>query len=289
MKRMLLLLLALAVSLSGCGAAQSQVQYPLIYYADYDTLSYGSPALCGEAWTDAPESPDPEDYVNRMLEPPTQSRLSSVFPEQLRLLSWTEEDGVLTLDFSEEYSELTGIALTLANSCLTLTLSQLDGVEKVEVTVMGKSLPEGTGALAAEDLLLTGETPDPITLGFQIYFPLASGEGLGTEYREAELAGTELEDQIDAVIQLLVLGPQHTEEMSAPFEGLELELECEMVDEVCLITLTESWTEVLAGDPYALQALVNSLCELEGIRALAFDATGEGEQLLTGTFEAVYD
>lgn len=287
MRRGLGLLLALALLLSGCGGQETAEQGPLLYYAVQDSGEYAASALQGEVWAEGPEAPTVEDYVNKLLEPPQDPRLRTIFPQGLKLLSWQLEEGVLTLDVSEEYSELTGIALTLANGCLTLTLTQLEGVEQVAVMVEGQPLPEGGDPLSAGDLLLTGEAADPVTLGFQLYFPLSDGSGLGTEYRQAELSGARLSDQINVVLLLLVQGPGDSEEMAASFDGLESQLDSQLVDGVCLLTLTEGWAQVLAGDGLALQALVNSLCELDGVTALAFDGAGAAD--LSGVYEAMYE
>ncbi|MGM9593399.1 MAG: GerMN domain-containing protein [Candidatus Onthomonas sp.] len=290
MRRLTALLLALCLLLlSGCGQPEA-AQGLLLYYAARSDTGGQSAALQGEIWPDAPDQPDPGQLVNRLLQPPQEPQLEQVFPEELRLLSWSVSEGLLTLDFSEEYSELSGIALTLANYSLVLTLTQLETVDRVTVTVDGKSLPEGSGQnLSQSDLLLTGEARDPITLGFQLYFPLLDGGGLGTEYRESELAGTSLEERIDAVILLLTQGPQHPDQMAAPFGALENQLEHEMLGDVCLLTLPESWAELLSADGWARQALVNSLCELEGVEALAFDCPPAEQEVLSGEFRAVYD
>lgn len=290
MRRLTALLLALCLLLlSGCGQPEVPQGLQLYYPARSDTGGL-SAALQGELWQDAPAQPNPGQMVDRLLQPPQDSQLEQVFPEELRLLSWSVSEGLLTLDFSEEYSELSGIALTLANFSLVLTLTQLETVDRVTVTVDGESLPEGSGQnLSAADLLLTGEARDPVTLGFQLYFPLLDGGGLGTEYRESELTGTSLTEQIDAVILLLTQGPQHPDQMTAPFEGLESQLEHEMLDSVCLLTLSEDWEQLLSADEWARQALVNSLCELAEVDALAFDCPGPEQEALAGEFRAVYD
>lgn len=290
MRRLAALLLALCLLLlSGCGQPEAPQGLQLYYPARSDTGGQ-SAALQGELWQDAPAQPDPGQLVNRLLRPPQDPQLEQVFPEELRLLSWSVSEGLLTLDFSEEYSELSGISLTLANFSLVLTLTQLETVDCVTVTVEGEALPEGSGQnLSAADLLLTGEARDPVTLGFQLYFPLLDGEGLGTEYRESELTGTSLAERIDAAILLLTQGPRHTDQMAAPFGALESQLEHEMVDSVCLLTLSEGWAQLLTADEWARQALVNSLCELDGVEALAFDCPGPEQEALSGEFRAVYD
>lgn len=291
MRRLTALLLALCLLLlSGCGSSEQSNQSLLLYYAARSDTGGQSAALQGELWQDAPDQPDPGQLVGRLLQPPQDSQLEQVFPEELRLLSWSVSEGLLTLDFSEEYSELSGIALTLANYSLVLTLTQLETVDRVTVTVDGEPLPEGSGqSLSKTDLLLTGEARDPVTLGFQLYFPLLDGEGLGTEYRESELTGTSLEERINAVILLLTQGPQQSDQMASPFGALESQLEHEMLGSGCLLTLPESWAELLSADEWARQALVNSLCELEGVDALAFDCSGPEREALSGEFRAVYD
>ncbi len=283
--RLICLLLALAVLLSACGqTAASTEDAPLVYYAVQASESPGQSAVRGVAWPEEDGAPTVETFFRRLTETPEDGALYSVFPENLRLLSWELEDGLLRLDVSEEYSGLTGISLTLANYCLVLTVSQLSGVSSVSITVAGSPLPEGGNApRAAGDALLTGVLSDPTLTGLQLYFPLTDGSELGTEYREVQLHDISPEGQVTAVLEALVQGSD-SGEMASPFEGLEVRLSCELVDEVCLLTLTDSWAEVLRADTLSRQALVNSLCELDGVEAVAFSWSGGEAPELEGTF-----
>ena len=129
-----------------------------IYYAVRGAEGYEQAAIQSENWSDAPEEVTMDDLFPRLLTPPVDDGRYVVFPENVRLLGWTLEEGLLTVDLSESYSELTGISLTLANYCLVLTAAQMDGVEQVCITVEGQPLPEGGGgALAVSDVLLSGE------------------------------------------------------------------------------------------------------------------------------------
>ena len=56
----------------------------------------------------------------------------------MSLRSWGLEEGVLVLNLSEQYGGLTDISLTVADYCIVLTMSQLDGVEAVEINVAGQ-------------------------------------------------------------------------------------------------------------------------------------------------------
>ena len=150
MRRLIALLLAL--TLCGCAAAAQESGISIFYLAPPE-----SETLLGcEVW---PE-PDPtaDALAERMLTPPQSEDLSSPYPEGVSLRGWTLEDGTLTLDFSEAYSDLSGISLTLANFCAVNTCAQLPGVERVAITVEGQPLPEGSsGPFAPSDVLDTGE------------------------------------------------------------------------------------------------------------------------------------
>lgn len=89
---------------------------------------------------------------------------SGLFPEGTRLQHSFCVDGVLTLSFSEEYGQLSGVRLTEAEYALTLTLCQLDGVDGVRILLEGTQIPVGpSGVLTPEQVLEDGEPEDTET------------------------------------------------------------------------------------------------------------------------------
>ena len=62
----------------------------------------------------------------------------------MSLRSWTLNNGLLTVDFSSTYGTLSGIDLTLADYSVVLTLTQLEEVETVMITVGERCSPTGT-------------------------------------------------------------------------------------------------------------------------------------------------
>ncbi|MCD7761451.1 MAG: GerMN domain-containing protein [Clostridiales bacterium] len=281
-------LLAMTAPLTGCGATETEEEGISIYYAAGDQETYGQAAVGAESWADGSETSTVDEVFARMLEEPATDGLSQTLPDGVRLWGWTLEDGALTLNLSEDYNGLSGISLTVASACLVMTMTQLDGVEAVNITVDSQPLPEGSQVpQTREDVLLTGEIQDPATVGFQLYFPLSDWSGLGTEYRETELYSASLSDQIDTVIEMLAAGPG-TDGMESAFAGLEAHLDSRMVDDVCVLTLTESWAAELCARELSCQALVNSLCELDQVEAVAFDWDGEGQESLEDTYYADY-
>ena len=113
------------------------------YQIYYSALSNQNAPLAVECETWTPEAGEQiiPGLLEALLAGPTDPELASPFPDGTRLLGWTLEEGCLRLDLSEQYGDLTGIDLTVADCCLSLTLCQAEGVESVYVTVEGSEIP----------------------------------------------------------------------------------------------------------------------------------------------------
>lgn len=124
--------LLLVLGLSGCTLTHHSSDYSLYFCAS----TVHGPALTSQPYSGS-STPDVEELVNALFQGPTTKGLTSPFPQGLTLLNWTLKDGLLTLNLSEQYSGLADISLTLADYCLVLTLSQLDGVDTVQIQSSG--------------------------------------------------------------------------------------------------------------------------------------------------------
>lgn len=90
--------------------------------------------------------------------PPPDSELATPIPAGTRVVGWRLEDGVLNVEMTDAYAALGGIDLTLADYCLTLTLTQLPGVEGVRITVSGAGQSfQNRRVLRAQDVVLHNE------------------------------------------------------------------------------------------------------------------------------------
>ena len=90
--------------------------------------------------------------------PDADSELISPIPAGTRVVSWRVEDGVASVELTDAYAGLAGIDLTLADYCVTLTLTQLEGVDGVRITVSGAGQSfQNRRVLRAEDVVLSGE------------------------------------------------------------------------------------------------------------------------------------
>ncbi|WP_297212297.1 GerMN domain-containing protein [uncultured Flavonifractor sp.] len=163
----ILILTGMLLSLMGCTPETGEPSEPGDYRIYYSALEdrYAAMAVGYEAWT-LPEGTRPlPGLLKALLRGPSGQELTSPFPDGVRLLNWELlEEGCLHLDLSEQYGSLTGVELTVADACLTLTLCQVPGVESVYVTVEGEEIPyRPIQQLTLADVLLsTGqESPPP--------------------------------------------------------------------------------------------------------------------------------
>ena len=143
MRRILaiLLLLALLCGCTGQGipAGENQLTF---YYRRADGTNDESFASETGALTEKRVTLGGDISVENVLEayllPPEDEGLVSLFPDGTICTGTKLQKGVLTLEMNETYASLTGYARTLAAAGLTMTLTQLDGVDGAAVFCRGK-------------------------------------------------------------------------------------------------------------------------------------------------------
>lgn len=287
MKRFLTLLLSgLLLFLAGCGNPSTPEGQGIQFYYSVGADTDSGPAIAAE--TEQLEQVSVETVMQRLLQGPTDPELSKTFPSGTTLQSWNVQEGTLALDLSEAFGGLSGMDLTQAEYCIVLTLSQLDEVERVNITVDGQALPGASGAsMSVEDVILKGETEDPITLSSQLYFPLADSTGLGVEYREFEVPAMDLRSEANGVLEQMLQGPKEAE-MTPFLNGAGALTAIEIREQQCIVELDAVTLSVLCSDeasfPLYLYAIVDSLTELDGIVSVSFVMDGTP----IGGFEAAY-
>lgn len=131
MRRIISLLLLLLLVLPGCRTSRNGEGFQLYFRTDPEATSHGA-AISSQPYSGKGE-PGVEELFSALMNGPTQKGLVSPFPQGVTLVSWELSDGLLTLNLSEQYGGLADISLTLADYCLVLTMSQIAGVESVQI------------------------------------------------------------------------------------------------------------------------------------------------------------
>ena len=280
----LLLAVWAALLLSACTLADSGVEtQPQGAYRVYYAVTGEQSTVQAVDWEyRVPSGEDTAaELAELVLSQPETTGLASPAPSGTRLLSCQQEEGQLRLDLSEQYGGLSGVELTVANACLTLTLCQLEGVEEVYVTVEGEPLPYQTlRTMGVDDVLLPGTGAAELTAAVGLCFPRADGSGLGVEYRD--VVQNEGDTMMSTVFSALLDGPRYQELTGLMPEGTKLQ-GISVESGVCTVNLS---SEFLAGLPedeqsarLLLYSMVNTLCMQEDLSISAVQILADGHAI----------
>lgn len=292
MKRVVILTVSVLFLLAtGCSATRHPEGEAIEFYYSVASDKHFGAAVDSE--TDYLDDPTVSNVMNRLLEQPHSPELTAIIPEGTYLQSWTLQKGQLQLDLSESFGRLTGISLTKGEYCIVLTMTQLEGVESVSITVDGQTIPGGvTGAMTADDVIMKGETEDPVTISTQLYFPLSDDSGLGVEYRVIEVPSLDPMDQANTILQELALGPTE-EEMDSFLTNIgELKV-ISVTDGTCVVEIDSTTLESICRPKESfslhLYAIVDSLTELGTIEQVSFQMDGAPVEEWDAIYSAQYE
>lgn len=275
MKKLSLLLAAvLLFGLCACSFVQS---------AEEDSLSLwfvsqrenGNPELKSYHYEGTADVPSMMEAL--LTGPAVTAGLRSAIPEGTRLLSWSVKGDLAKLDLSEPYDTLEGVALTLADYCITLTLTQLENVKNVHITVNGRDVSRrGKQIFSASDVVLSGAEEEPVELTAALCFRRIGGNELGEELRVFRL--TESQSATLAVLQALLSGPTEPGLQALLPQGVEV-YSARVEAGVCYADFSAALlTDVpvsLEQQRLVLHSIVESLQSLGYVQAVQILVEGE--------------
>lgn len=280
-KRMIALSLTLLLGLLlwSCAVQPNQEEEGLMLWFAGDTGDWSSDTRAVDSVPYQGGEPTVDGLMAALLAGPDKdSGLVSPFPAGVRLLGWQlDRDGLLWVDLSESYGSLTGIDLTLADYCIALTLGQLDGVERVSVTVSGRRLGyRYRQELSGDQVIFSGAEEKPVEKSVPLYFPRAAGRGLGIETRVFQL--TEDDVLAEIVTRGLLAGPEDGTLAAVVPEGTELR-SVRLEDGVCAVdfsgTFLSGMPEDETGQALVVYSIVNTLGNLDSVESVRLRVEGE--------------
>ena len=281
-KRILSLLCALLL-LAGCApAGEEGTEYEVYFAAPLPDSGADDPVQGPAVQWETRRLPQDADVLSGLVEcllsGPVSEDLRSPFPDGVYQRSApTLTDGVCEVDLSERYGGLSGVDLTIADYCIALTLCQVEGVEAVSILVEGEPISYRDHQLLREsDAVLSSAEDEPVYLSADLYYLRQEG-GLAVEHRELLVPSGSAPEAV--LLQALLSGPE-TEGLSAPLTG-EARVIALWVDDggICYVNFDAAF---LSQQPASasqarltLYAIVNTLCQLPNVDAVAFLVEGE--------------
>lgn len=279
-----LLLALLALMLAGCQREEPERTAYLLYFQEADlTFSAGDGAFRTEnvylydgKITSSCQLA--EALMEELLAGPSDETLKNPLPSGTALVSLELDGGQATVDLSSPYGTLSGIALTLADSAIAMTLSQVPEVSSVKITVRGRELAyRERQVLNVREVLLTPEEDVLSTVDVRLYFLNEEG-ALVPEERTLDLY--EGDTQVSAVAKALEGDPKDRELFRPLPEGFQVK-SVWLEESICYVNLSSALLEGLdeGAVQTALQALEASFLSLEGVEEVRYLIDGEFSRL----------
>lgn len=289
MKRFCMFLGAVALLLTACAAPaepEEQAEGYLIFYRAAEEDSRGGDRIRGsyealELPENAGLAEEAEALVERLLQGSEDGSLHSPFPPEVELQGLEIRDRIAHIDFSGGMNSLSGVDLALADYCLTLTLTALDGVGAVAVTVQGRNLGQQPKQIFYERDVLLSDMDDVLqTVEVLLYFP--NGEGALTGERRM-LTLYEGQTLAETLVSALLEGPQDRNLIRVIPEDFSVNY-VRVDSGVCYVSLSAASLSALPEDAQTQQLILLTLSEslyasLESIEELQFLADGEALEL----------
>ena len=284
MKKYLILLLAAALMLlCACADTQSSDErgtaYPIYFLAPSGTAQGGDAIQCSEEFLDLHENAVTESIaaavVNRLISGPKNSNLLSPFPQGTHLISLSIRNGRAYVDLSG-ISLLDGIDLTLADYCLTLSLTAIEGIDSISITGNGNlMLQQPRRFFYPYDVLLSSEDSLVQQVQVTLFFLDSTGILIGENHTLDIYEG---ETQSAVLLTALLAGPKSSELVSVIPEDFIIS-SIKVEDGVCLIHIPMPVLQNLPEDEYTqnliLWSLAESLYSLEYINEIRLLTDGE--------------
>lgn len=267
------LLLAALFCASQAKITQSEENAIRVYFAS-GSVSSGS-ALAWETRVLDPNQDAIQQLVTWLLAGPNETDHEAVLPGGVTLISRRLAGTTLTLNFSSEYSDLTGAHLTLANGAVVSTLTQLDEVEGVVILSAGEPvLADSTVPLTAENFDLSGKSADPVTLKLSLYFLSENATDVISESREIQASDDSVSAAARAVLEALCAGPS-TKGLRSFLPRSTDGISFKIKKKTCTLTIDDEWRSALLDSSgratLSAWALTASLTGLDGIDQVTYE------------------
>lgn len=253
--------------------------FPVYFLAPADTVKGSDAMQCSMEPLSFPAGTSLEDQATaiteRVLTGSSDGLLHSPFPSDTQLVSITVRDRRVYVDLSGSFARLDGVALTLADYCLTLSLSAIDGIESVTITSSGRMLAQQPRQVFRErDVILSTKDSGLQMVKVLLYFADENG-ALIAEPRVLEIY--EGETQSGNLLAALQEGPISEELFPVIPERFTIS-SIKVEDGICRINLPAHSLNSLPDDEHSqeliLHSLTRSLYSLDSIREIHFSADG---------------
>lgn len=291
----LLFILGSSLTLAACGSEKEPGEnaYQVYYLSTSETKVEQHPH---EVTADTPEGML-EELIGYLSTNPEKLEYKAPLGMGFQLLSAKEEEATLVLDVDAEYLELPMTTEVLVRAAIVRTLTQLEEVSYVSITVEGGQLYDGVGRpvgrMNAEQFIDNdGNEINTYELArIQLYFASEDGANLIAANREKYYSTSMQLERF--VVEELIAGPSGQVEGLYPSVNPNTKIiNVTTKDGICYVNMDENFLTVVNNVPTeeSVYAIVNSLVELSNINKVQILVNGEVPSTFSAsTFERNLD
>lgn len=225
-----------------------------------------------------------------MKEIPKTEGFSRAVPETIMFNKANIDKGIVTLDVSREYNDMKAGEEVVCRSSIVWTLTSLDFVEYVRITVDRKELlktnGEPIGLMNRDNVVINGVvSPEPKKYKtVKLYFSNEGATALVPEEREIEVSPTQPVEK--AIMEQLITGPKKEGHISTVPPETKIRDITTTEDGICYVDLSAEFVTKhnggTTGEMITIYSIVNSLTELENVKKVQFLIEGEKQEEYKG-------
>ena len=273
-----LLCLLACVSCARKEAEEDGRDYVIYCLADPEEAGGGDAIIGVPTELDLPEDADLTEQAAAVVEKVMAGAegYASPLPEGIQLRGIEIKGRRAYVDFSGRYAGLTGIRLSLADYCVTLSLTQLEGISTVSITANGQELfYRKSAVMMSRDVLLSSMEDVLETVPVELYFLDENGQ-LAAEERNLDLY--EGQTLAESLISALLEGPENRELSALLPEGFVIN-GIRVENHICYLSIPGTSLEALPEDPWwqemILRSLAGSIYSMDGVDEICILVDGE--------------
>ena len=256
------------------------------YYLDKDssTLKPEKKTIYG-----ATAKEQAEYVISTIKDAPVTENYLSVIPQSVEVIGSSLKDSNLTLNLSKEYSDLKSGEELLCRAALVWTLTEIDGVDSVEIKIDSEGLKktngEELGPMKREDIVIdtTIDTQPTNRVTLTLYFGDSDATKLVAEERTVDVNPNQPLERY--VVEQLIAGPSEKGDIATVPSETKIR-DIKTADGICYLDLSAEFVNKhnggSTGELMTIYSIVNSLCKLDHIEKVQFLIEGEKQDEFKG-------
>ena len=297
MKKTVIFLIMLICTVCLCACSEQKVDSKNKYQVYYVSNSETKVEMHEHIMKASTQEAMLEELISCLSTMPEKLEYKAPFSMGFQLLDADLEDGKLVLNVDDAYNDLPPMTEVLVRAAIVRTLTQIEGVSYVGITVEGNQLFDAAGELvswmnAGQFIDNDGNEINTYELArVKLYFANEAGDKLIAAYREKHYSTNMSMERF--VVEELIAGPSGQIAGLYPSVNPQTKIINVMTkDGICYVNLDSSFLTVVnnVSTGVSVYSIVNSLVELSNVNKVQILINGEvPASFAASTFERNLD